>query len=507
MDMDRASGILLHPSSLPGEYGIGSLGREAYAFVDFLAASGQSYWQVLPLGPTGYGDSPYSTFSAFAGNPLLISLEQLTTAGDLEAGDLAELTHVPGPVDYGFVHDCMSRLLPKAAKGFFLKGSPERRQAFAAFCHEQSFWLDDFALFQALRGQFAFRPWNEWPEALRQRQPKALRSWQERLAEPVAAQKYTQFVFFEQWFALKTYARKRGIRLIGDLPIFVAYDSSDVWGNPHLFRLDDRGRPAVVAGVPPDYFSATGQRWGNPLYNWEAMAAMGFGWWKARLHWCLIQADVVRIDHFRGFAACWEIPAEEPTAINGRWVPVPGGELFQELTRTSGMLPVIAEDLGVITPDVEQLRDRFAFPGMKILQFAFDSGPDNPYLPHNYLRHCVVYTGTHDNNTTAGWWQSLQTTQREQVCAYLGHPCRDMPWDLVHLAAASVAKLAIYPLQDLLGLPASARMNCPGQSRENWRWRYPKGALTEELALRLHSLTERFGRLPRPAESNVSPLF
>jgi len=494
MQPSRASGILLHPTSLPGPHGIGSLGTEAYAFVDFLAGAGQSVWQILPLGPTGYGDSPYSAFSAFAGNPLLVCLERLVEAGDLDAADLAGTALPEGKANFGFVHGFKGRLLQKAANRFRAATADRRQTAFAEFCSSQGWWLNDYAIFRALRHQFGGQTWNRWPADARNREEASLRFWGEELSEQIFHEKYAQFVFFDQWFALKEYANSRGIRIMGDIPIFVAFDSADVWANPHLFHLDASGNPDQVAGVPPDYFSETGQRWGNPLYRWERMADDGFSWWLARFRWNLTQTDLVRIDHFRGFEACWSIPAEEKTAVNGSWEPVPGADLFQTLLASFGEAPIIAEDLGVITPEVEALRDRFGFPGMKILQFAFDSGPANPYLPHNFPRNCVAYTGTHDNATTIGWWQSLDRKSREEIRAYLGHGGEDMPWDLIRLAMASVAGLCIFPLQDVLGLGSDARLNTPGNPDGNWDWRFPPGVLNAALQKRLLSLCRLYGR-------------
>ncbi|PLX85369.1 MAG: 4-alpha-glucanotransferase [Desulfuromonas sp.] len=498
MKLPRSSGILLHPTSLPGPHGIGSFGTEAYRFVDFLKAAGQSVWQVLPLGPTGYGDSPYSAFSAFAGNPLLICLERLAEAGDLDPGDLEGIAMPEGTAHYGFVHGCKGRLLHKAARRFDAEADPARRVAFDRFRSEQAGWLDDYALFQALRRHFRDQPWHRWADKARGRDPAAMDHWRRELAEAIHYHQYVQFVFFDQWFALKDYANSRGVRILGDIPIFVALDSADVWANPELFHLDKSGLPTEVAGVPPDYFSDTGQRWGNPLYRWDRMEEEGFAWWLKRFRWNLAQADLVRIDHFRGFEACWAIPAEEKTAVNGAWVEVPGEALFKSLRQSLGELPVIAEDLGVITPEVEALRDRFDFPGMKILQFAFGSGPDNPYLPHNLRRRCVVFTGTHDNDTTQGWWQDLKQQEREAVRFYLGSAGEDIGREMIRLAMASVADLCIFPLQDVLGLDGSARMNRPGQGRGNWTWRLHPGVLGEQVGQSLATLTRTFGRAPAP---------
>jgi len=492
--MQNASGILLHITSLPGPYGIGDLGREARRFIDFLVAAGQHVWQILPTGPTGFGDSPYNALSAFAGNPLLIDLQDLVACGELDQADLSPLATAAGPVDFEKIRPGHQALLAKAGEQFLAHGAPARQQAFADFCAANTDWLDDFALFMALRGEFDGSSWSTWPEELRRREAAALRHWQERLAPACQLHRYQQFVFFTQWHALKAYANQRGVRLFGDIPIFVAYDSADVWANQGFFQLDDQGRPTAVAGVPPDYFSATGQRWGNPLYRWDQLRADDFAWWLRRFRWNLGCADLVRIDHFRGFAASWSIPAEEPTAINGHWEPVPGRELFNRLRRELADPPIIAEDLGIITPDVVELRREFGFPGMKILQFAFDSGPDNPYLPHNYASDCVVYTGTHDNDTTRGWWRAIDPGLRQAVRDYLGTPRPKIPWALIRLAAESTAQLCIFPAQDLLELGPAARLNRPGHATGNWRWRLHPDQLTPALAERLADLMRATGR-------------
>ncbi|ALC15796.1 4-alpha-glucanotransferase [Desulfuromonas soudanensis] len=501
MKQKRVSGILLHPTSLPGPYGLGSLGSEAYRFIDFLSGAGQSIWQILPLGPTGYGDSPYSAFSAFAGNPLLICPERLVERGDLDPADLAGVRMPEGEAHFGFVQGFLGRLLHKGAACFERQGAGARRAAYERFCSEQAYWLNDYAIFQALRSHFEHRSWNEWPEEIRCRRDSALHFWGEELAATIRVHKYAQFVFFEQWFALRDYAASRGVRILGDLPIFVALDSADVWANQHLFHLNEEGRPLLVAGVPPDYFSTTGQRWGNPLYRWEAMAEEGYAWWLSRFRWNLAQTDLVRIDHFRGFEACWAIPAEEKTAVNGQWLKVPGAELFRALKAALGRVPIIAEDLGLITPEVEALRREFGFPGMKILQFAFGSGADNPYLPHNLESDCVVYTGTHDNDTTLGWWRKLSGQEREGVRAYLGSSGRDQPWELIRAALASVGAYCIIPLQDLLALGSEARMNTPGRAGGNWGWRFSPGDLGVDLQQRLSALTALYGRHLRPPEN------
>jgi len=494
MTRQRKSGVLLHPTSLPGDGGIGSFGKEARCFVDFLHKSGQSLWQILPLGPTAYGNSPYSCYSAFAGNPLLINLEAVADDGDLSPHEL----HSDLPterVDYGATELYKLGVLKGAASRFFTAASQRRKEEFWQFC-DTTFWLHDFALFMALKEQFKGKNWNLWPEALAQRDPEALASWSEKLGTAIGEQKYLQWQFARQWKKLKEYANVLGISVVGDLPIFVAFDSADVWANPHLFHLDQKGTPIVVAGVPPDYFCKTGQLWGNPLYNWDRMAAEGYRWWIARLRNDLSLYDVVRIDHFRGFEAFWEVPAWEKTAVNGRWVKGPGEALFHALRNALGSLPIIAEDLGVITPEVEALRDQFGFPGMKILQFAFGSGPDNPYLPHNHIRSCVAYTGTHDNDTTAGWFDSMNARDQKATLDYLDRDRADIVWHMVQCTLASVADYAIIPMQDLLELPSTGRMNVPGVAGGNWSWRCSSDVFSAKLAAKLARATELYGRLP-----------
>jgi 4-alpha-glucanotransferase len=509
MNFPRASGILLHPTSLPGPFGVGDLGREAYAFADFLQAAGQSLWQMLPLGPTGYGDSPYACYSAFAGNTLLISPEQLVKDGLLEKDDLAtDIAFNDERVDFDAVHNYKDRILAKAFATFSRDASPELRTAFNDFCRHHVSWLDDYALFRALKDAQGGVSWSEWEPALVRRDPGMLEARKKELSHEIEAQRFYQFLFSEQWFALKDYCNKHGIHLIGDIPIFVAHDSADVWTNPDLFKLNDDGTPIVVAGVPPDYFSATGQLWGNPLYNWEHMRADGFRWWIKRVHATLETVDIVRIDHFRGFAACWEIPGADKTAERGRWVEAPGRELFTAINEALGKLPIIAEDLGVITPDVEALRDGFNFPGMRILQFGFSSDTKNLDLPHNYHRNVVVYTGTHDNDTAVGWFSSVagegSTRSAEQIererafcLKYLDTDGTEINWDFIRAAMASVANTAVVPLQDVLGLGTEARMNLPNSTEGNWSWRVQQGALSSEVASRLRELTLLYGRATR----------
>ncbi len=509
MNFNRASGILLHPTSLPSRFGIGDLGPAAYRFADFLIESGQSLWQVLPLGPTGYGDSPYACYSAFAGNTLLISPEKLAEDGLLNQSELDEVESVPDEkVDFGRVHEIKDDLLKKAFARYQQTTDTDFRSEFDAFAERNAFWLNDYALFRALKIEQGGKAWHEWDGSLVRRETTAIERASTTLHDEIEAHKFAQFLFFKQWFALKAYCNERGVDLIGDVPIFVAHDSADVWTNPEQFKLDGEGIPTVVAGVPPDYFSATGQFWGNPLYNWETMLADGFTWWIERVRAVLQIVDIARIDHFRGFAACWEIPAGDTTAERGRWVEVPGRELFDAIRNALGELPIIAEDLGVITPDVERLRDDLGFPGMRILQFAFSSDTTNVDLPHNYHRNVVVYTGTHDNDTTVGWFNSVagagSTRSAEQVSAerdfclkYLHTDGAEIHWDFIRAVLASVADTALVPLQDLLGLGTEARMNLPNSTSGNWVWRFRDGALTSEHAERLRLLTETYGRVRR----------
>ena len=495
-DLPRASGILLHVTSLPGPFGIGDLGDEAYRFVDFLKAAGQQMWQVMPLGPTGYGDSPYQALSAFAGNPLLISPAQLVADGLLPSDALADVPPFPvDRVDYGAVIAWKLPLLERSFAHFQAHAPSDQRERFAAFCQAERSWLDDFALFMALKVEQAGARWDVWPPPLRTRQPAALAEWANRLAPALQAQRYQQWLFAQQWRRLRAYANARGVRLIGDLPIFVAYDSADVWANPELFHLDAAGQPTVVAGVPPDYFSATGQLWGNPLYRWEAMAERGYDWWIRRLGAALRAFDAIRIDHFRGFVACWEVPAHAATAAEGRWAPGPGEDLFAAAQATLGPLPIIAEDLGLITADVEALRRKLGFPGMAVLQFAFGGPASHPYLPHNLDRRTVVYTGTHDNDTTLGWYRSAPAAVQDHVRRYLARADHEIVGALVRAALASVADWAILPLQDVLGLGSEARMNRPGQAAGNWTWRMRWEQIEWWLAPNLAEMTALYGRL------------
>jgi len=497
MPFPRASGLLLHPTSLPSQFGIGDLGPEAYRFVDFLSQSAQQLWQVLPLGPTGYGNSPYMCYSAMAGNPLLISLEVLHEQGLLNDSDLASIPSFPrDKVDYEQVVSVKLPLLRRASENFRRAASPDQRQEFQAFCQSKAQWLDEYALFMALKEAHQGQPWHTWKPELARRQPEALHQCWQRLAGEIFWHQFMQFEFFRQWSRLRQYANSAGILIIGDIPIYVAHDSADVWAHPENFRLDPTtGAPAFMAGVPPDYFSDTGQLWGNPIYNWEQMKRDRFQWWVQRFQAMLDYVDLIRVDHFRGFQAYWQVEQGETTAINGQWIEAPGTELFEVIAQELGHLPILAEDLGVITPEVEALRDRFAFPGMKILQFAFGSGAGNPFLPFNYSRNCLVYTGTHDNDTTVGWFNQLSSHEQAAVAEYLGCICADgIHWDLVRLALSSIANQAIIPVQDLLGLGSEARMNYPSTAEGNWAWRYQSGDLTEPLRDRLKSLTHGYGR-------------
>lgn len=497
MTFPRASGILLHPTSLPGRFGIGELGPEAYRFVDFLANTRQQLWQVLPLGPTGHGNSPYLCYSAMAGNPLLISLEELCNRSLLYPDELHALEHFsPHQIDFDRVIPVKTELLRRAAGRFDEVASDEDRAALAQFSEECHFWVDEFAFFMALKDAHGGAGWTEWPEAIARREPEAMAEWREKLASDIFTHKFLQFEFHRQWQALRQYARDRQIQIIGDIPIYVAHDSVDVWAYPDNFMLDeDTLAPALMAGVPPDYFSETGQLWGNPTYNWEVLKERGFNWWIQRINALLGYVDIIRVDHFRGLQAFWGVPAGETTAINGEWIEAPGKELFETVRQTFGTLPVMAEDLGMITPDVEALRDEFEFPGMKILHFAFGGGSDNPYLPFNYVENSVVYTGTHDNDTTLGWFDKMPDYERDRLQHYLGCISPEgIHWSLIRLALLSVANQAITPLQDVLGYGSDCRMNTPGQSDGNWGWRYEAEALTDDLRDRLRSLTELSNR-------------
>ncbi len=490
---------------MPGKYGIGDLGKDAYAFIDFLKLTGQTIWQVLPLGPTSFGDSPYQATSTFAGNPLLISLDELKSKGWLSEDDLPPSDDFNEyVVNYGPVIEYHIDALNKAYAAFTAKGTAEDKADFDAFKARNAVWLDDFALFAALKDSHDGKPWWEWPLGQAQRDPEEMKAAKQGLDDAIQSHMFRQWLFFDQWRTLRDYANENGIRVMGDIPIFVAHDSADTWGNQELFYLDDRGNPTVIAGVPPDYFSATGQRWGNPLYRWDRLKENGYQWWKDRFRTIMKLVDLVRIDHFRGFVAYWEIPADEETAINGEWKPGPGSHFFKEMRAEFGDdLPVVAEDLGEITQNVYDLRDAFGFPGMKILQFAFEAGcRSNAFQPHTYDHNAVVYTGTHDNNTTLGWWNEASDEVQNCAQAYMG-PISDPPRDLIRLAMMSVAHTVIFPLQDVLGYGGDTRMNFPGIAAGNWAWRYDRTALSEDVRFILGDMTYRYDRRPLTEEEKA----
>lgn len=501
MRFPRASGVLLHPTSLPGPHGCGDCGPAAHHFVDWLVSAGQRYWQVLPLGGIGAGNSPYASNSAFAGNLLLVDLGELAAQGWLDAADLEPVAGLlPQRVDYGAVHAFRMQRLARAAQRFAdLPADSDAHMAFGAFCARQADWLDDFSLFMALSEAQQHRAWCDWPAPLAMRDAQALAQARETHAPRIGFWKFGQWCFFRQWLKFKAYAEQRGIEIIGDVPIFIAHHSAEVWANPSLFELDPGGRPTVVAGVPPDFFSATGQRWGNPLYRWKVHARDGYAWWVQRLRRTFELVDVVRIDHFRGFAGYWEIPASEPTAVKGVWRTGPGAALFKALNAALGPMPIIAEDLGVITPDVVALRKRFNLPGMRILQFAFDGDASNPFLPHHHENDTVVYPGTHDNDTSIGWWAGASEHERHYARAYLDTDGHDMAWALIRSACASVADTAVYAMQDVLALPSDSRMNFPGQSEGWWEWRLQWSQVHPWHAQRLLSLCQLYGRGPSAA--------
>ncbi|MGQ0646426.1 MAG: 4-alpha-glucanotransferase [Gemmatimonadaceae bacterium] len=506
MRFPRTCGILLHPTSLPSPHGVGDLGPEARQFVDWLEAAGQSLWQVLPLGPTGYGDSPYQCFSAFAGNTMLVSLEDLVEEGWLDATEISGGSFATGPCGFAAAMQFKGPLLRMASARFQRDAAAADRAQFDHFCTHSADWLDDYALFRAIKGQHSESAWTDWDPALVQRDPAVLAEWGRQCEREVNAEKFAQWQFFLQWGRLRERCRAAGIHLMGDVPIFVAHDSADVWAHPDLFRLTAAGRPEFIAGVPPDYFSATGQCWGNPLYRWDVLERRGYGWWVARFRQAFAMVDWVRVDHFRGFEAFWEIPGTDTTAVNGRWVKAPGKKLFEAVRRALGDLPIVAENLGLITPEVETLREELGFPGMAIMQFAFGGDPQAPgFRPHNYTRDLVAYTGTHDNDTTVGWWTSTgasDSTRTPEVVAaekevarrYLDIDGREVHWAMIRTLLGSVADVAVIPLQDVLGLGSEARMNLPARAAGNWGWRYERGDLTDSLARRLHGLTQVFGR-------------
>jgi 4-alpha-glucanotransferase len=497
MKFQRSSGILVHPTSLPGPFGSGDLGPAAYHFIDWLVVAGQKLWQMLPLGPVGYGNSPYMGLSAFAGNPLLIDLQDLVSKGWLKQDEVSSL---PGfdqhRVDFLSVIQFRKEKLKRASEGFFTHGSASDGKTFEAFCREHSSWLNDYSLFMALNDKYDGALWSSWDHDVAHRKPAALKIAKAELANGIDYHKFTQWCFMRQWKTLKKYANEKGIQLVGDIPIFVAHHSSDVWSNPQDFYLDKDGNPTVVAGVPPDYFSETGQRWGNPLYRWNVMKKDKYSWWVERFRSAYNFVDILRIDHFRGFAGYWEIPATEKTAVKGKWVNGPGDDLFKAVEKKLGRLPIIAEDLGLITPDVLALRDKFHFPGMKVLQFAFAAGPDNGFLPHNYDSNSVVYTGTHDNDTTLGWFKTASQREQAFLKGYSNTDGLEANWDLIRLALQSVAIFSIIPFQDVLGLGSEHRMNLPGTTSNNWEWRFSWDQVNHHHAVRLYEQSAFASRTP-----------
>lgn len=492
--MERSSGILLHVSSLPGRYGIGTMGQEACDFIDFLQETKQQLWQILPLGPTGYGNSPYQSFSVFAGNILLISLVRLVEEGLINGNDLLEMPEFPaGKIKYDLVLKGKTVLLKKAHTAF-VKQFGHWKESYLTFWDEHAWWLEDYCLFQAIKKENETRCWNEWEDRLKYRDRQTLNAASEHYREEIDFHRFIQFIFFRQWFQLKRYANKKGIRIMGDLPLYISMDSSDVWANPDIFMLDNDARMKFSAGVPPDYFSEDGQLWGCPVYDWNRLAERGYDWWIARFHFNLRMFDLVRIDHFRGLESFWSIPAGEETAVKGEWVPARGTELLGLLKRQIGELPFLAEDLGVITPEVEKLRDDFGLPGMKVLQFAFGTDETNVYLPHNYSTNFAVYTGTHDNETTVGWLKNASKKERKNLRKYFTVGKRYMHLRLIEAAWASVARIAVIPMQDLLELDNRGRMNTPGTTGGNWEWRFDWHMLKRRQKKFLTKLTQKYNR-------------
>jgi len=498
MPFPRASGILLHPSCLPARGGIGDLGPAAYDFINFLADARQGVWQVLPLNPLGLGNSPYSSLSAFAGSVLLISLERLAERGWIGWDRLAQLPGNSGPVDYEAVRALKLPLVFEAAGNFFRNATGNARARFDKFCAENKFWLDDFVLFQTLRSRYKKDSWHSWPKRLVRRDPAALDKERRNNYDELVIANVVQFFFFEQWRALRRHCAERSIRIAGDIAIFISYDSADVWANPDLFYLDENLEPTVVSGVPPDYFSKTGQRWGNPIYRWDVMRERGYDWWINRLRWMASEFDYIRLDHFRGFEQYWEIPASEATAVRGRWADGPKDDFFRTVRSQIPEFPFFAEDLGIITPQVNALREAFGLPRMAVLQFGFGDAGSHIYLPHKCSADTVIYTGTHDTDTVVGWWKTVSAFERRNAEAYLGPAADGIHWSLIRTALASPACLAVAPIQDVLGLGSDARMNTPSLSEGNWTWRLTAGAVTSDLSKRLAHLVEVTDRLPQP---------
>lgn len=496
MNLDRSSGILLHPTSFPSLDGIGDLGPQAFYWIDFLKAAGCSLWQILPLGPTGYGDSPYQSFSSFAGNPYLISSITLYDEGLLAADDFMDRPNFPErSVDFGKAIQWKLTLLDRAFENF-MRDFDSYAKDFQKFTTENKYWLEEYALFMAIKDTHDGVSWLDWPADLRQRKPKALHEFKKEHQQQIDRHLFYQFMFFRQWANLKEYANQQGITIIGDVPIFVSMDSSDVWSHPELFFLDKDGHPSVVAGVPPDYFSPTGQLWGNPLYNWSEHEKTNYEWWIQRIKSTLKSADLIRMDHFRGFSGYWEVPAGMPTAEKGRWVKVNGEKFFAKVKEELGELPFIAEDLGEISQDVVDLRDSLNLPGMRILQFAFGDDARNPFLPHNYVHNCVAYTGTHDNDTSIGWYQTANEKERDYARKYLSTNGMDIAWRMVDCVFSSVAVFALAPLQDILQQGKEARMNFPGKSAGNWKYQFASNDLTPDLAIRIRQLNIQYNRIP-----------
>lgn len=492
---ERSSGILLHITSLPGRFGVGSLGREAYSFIDWLIVAKQSLWQILPLGHTGYGDSPYQCYSAFAGNPVLIDIDLLIEQGWLSEDDVPDfLPFNDSEVEFGRVNELKWKLVKLAASRFAEHASLAQKASFERFKVANCAWLDDYSFYAAVKHSFDEKPWWEWDYNIRMREQNAVFEYKNRLESQIEMFSILQYFFFSQWYDLKAYANKNGIKIVGDIPLYIAHDSSDAWCRPEIFMFDENRNPSKVAGVPPDYFSETGQLWGNPLYNWDYLKQTGFKWWIDRVKANFNLFDVLRIDHFRGLAAFWAIPFGEPTAVNGVWLSAPGKELLDAIKAEMGAIPLIAEDLGVITPDVEELRDSNMLPGMKILQFAFDSNEGNNFLPHLYPQNSVVYTGTHDNDTVIGWFEAASENDKRFVQEYFNADLNDISWSMIKLAWSSVSNIAIAPLQDILSLGSESRMNLPGKPSGYWRWRYKKEALNFDQALRLARITKIYNR-------------
>ncbi len=495
----RSSGLLLHITSLPSAHGIGDLGPEAYRFADQLTEAKQSYWQILPLSPIeeGLGNSPYSSASAFAGNILMISMERLAEERMLDAADILSTPKLPrGKVDYAAVRKFKEPLLDKAFDRFFFEAAD--RHAYQAFCHEHAYWLEDYALFEALTRHTGIYDWSQWPEPIRDRTAAGLAGYRDKLSAEIERVKFRQWLFLRQWFELKAYCLQKGIQFVGDLPIYLNYHSADVWSHPRVFKLDGKHKAFVVSGVPPDYFSETGQLWGNPVYNWDYLKETGYEWWLRRVSYNIHLFNLVRFDHFIGLVAFWEVDAKEKTAINGRWVDVPTEDFFATMFRHHPHLPIIAEDLGIVTPAVRNFMRDNGFPGMKVLLFAFgDDMPHNPYSVHNHVEHCIAYTGTHDNNTTRGWYsKDADAATRQRVADYLGQSVneKNIAWQLIRLTMQSVAKVTIFPVQDVLGLDEKARVNVPGKADENWAWRLQPGQFDDGSVQRLAELTQLYGR-------------